>query len=53
MWAVRDKTHNQMQKIMGMTVRAGAFHLDRAQTRLGAATFTEAVVRVARGLIKA
>jgi DNA-binding NarL/FixJ family response regulator len=54
MWAARGKTRNQIAEIMGITVRTVVFHLNRAQARLGAATFTEAVVKAAlQGLIDA
>jgi len=53
MWAARGKTRNQIAEIMGITVRTVVFHLNRAQTRLGAATFTAAVVKAAmQGLIE-
>lgn len=53
MWAARGKTRNQIAEIMGVTVRIVVFHLNSAQTRLGAATFTEAVVKAAlQGLIE-
>jgi len=53
LWAARGKTRNQIAEIMGITVRTVVFHLNRAQTRLGAATFTEAVVKAAmQGLIE-
>ncbi|HXZ16100.1 MAG TPA: response regulator transcription factor [Roseiarcus sp.] len=54
MWAARGKTRNQIAEIMGITVRTVVFHLTRAQARLGAVTFTEAVVKAAlQGLIDA
>lgn len=53
MWAARGKTRTQIAEIMGITIRTVVFHLNRAQTRLGAATFTEAVVKAAmQGLIE-
>ena len=54
MWAARGKTRSQIAEIMGITVRTVVFHLNRAQARLGAATFAEAVVKAAlQGLIDA
>jgi len=52
-WAARGMSRNQIAEIMGITVRTVVFHLKRAQTRLGAATFTQAVVKAAmQGLIE-
>jgi len=52
-WAARGMSRDQIAGIMGITLRTVVFHLKRAQTRLGAATFTQAVVKAAMlGLIK-
>ncbi len=48
-WSARGKTSDEIALILGMSKRNVDFHIDRARSKLGVATRTQAVVKAVTG----